>query len=82
MPNTVVFAQAQGFIQSVHHRKSTIFFFFFFLLPLLPLHRFVLTGGDTMHMARLWDTSMEKWAGAGGFSLEALSVKLLGECQL
>jgi hypothetical protein len=34
--------------------------------------------GDTMHMARLWDTSMEKRAGEGGFSLEALSVKLLG----
>lgn len=36
-------------------------------------------GGDTMHMARLWDSSMTKMAGEGGFSLEALSVKLLGE---
>lgn len=36
-------------------------------------------GGDTMHMARLWDTSMEKRAGEGGFSLEALSLKLLGQ---
>ncbi|CAN0360349.1 unnamed protein product, partial [Discosporangium mesarthrocarpum] len=34
--------------------------------------------GDTMHMARLWDSSMEKKAGEGGFSLEALSLKLLG----
>lgn len=38
-----------------------------------------MVGGDTMHMARLWDTSMEKRAGQGGFSLEALSLKLLGE---
>ncbi|CAM9543134.1 unnamed protein product [Scytosiphon promiscuus] len=38
-------------------------------------------GGDTMHMARLWDTSMEKAAGETGFSLEALSLKLLGEEQ-
>ncbi|CAM9700305.1 unnamed protein product, partial [Ectocarpus sp. 13 AM-2016] len=37
--------------------------------------------GDTMHMARLWDTSMEKYAGDTGFSLEALSLKLLGEGQ-
>lgn len=37
-----------------------------------------MVGGDTMHMARLWDTSMEKRAGEGGFSLEALSLKLLG----
>ncbi|CAM9668440.1 unnamed protein product, partial [Phaeothamnion confervicola] len=35
-------------------------------------------GGDTMHMARLWDSSMEKVNGEGGFSLDALSVKLLG----
>ena len=35
--------------------------------------------GDTMHMARLWDTSMEKISGDTGFSLEALTVKLLGE---
>lgn len=32
-----------------------------------------------MHMARLWDTSMEKWAAETGYSLEALSLKLLGE---
>ena len=32
-----------------------------------------------MHMARLWDTSMEKFSGEGGFSLGALSVKLLGK---
>lgn len=32
-----------------------------------------------MHMARLWDTSMDKIRGQGGFSLEALSLKLLGE---
>ncbi|CAM9132669.1 unnamed protein product [Ascophyllum nodosum] len=36
-------------------------------------------GGDTMHMARLWDTSMEKRFGEKGFSLEAISAKLLGE---
>ncbi|CAM9558280.1 unnamed protein product [Pylaiella littoralis] len=36
-------------------------------------------GGDTMHMARLWDTSMEKAAGSTGFSLEALSSTLLGD---
>jgi DNA polymerase-1 len=36
-------------------------------------------GGDTMHMARLWDTSMERSAGEGGFSLQALSSLLLGE---
>ena len=32
-----------------------------------------------MHMARLWDTSMEKRFGEKGFSLEAISAKLLGE---
>ncbi|CAM9468731.1 unnamed protein product [Chrysoparadoxa australica] len=36
-------------------------------------------GGDTMHMARLWDTSMDKMAGEGGFSLAALSSLLLSE---
>ncbi len=35
-------------------------------------------GGDTMHMARLWDTSLTKLSGEGGFSLQALSSLLLG----
>jgi DNA polymerase I-like protein with 3'-5' exonuclease and polymerase domains len=34
--------------------------------------------GDTMHMARLWDTSLSKTSNNGGFSLEALSQLLLG----
>ncbi len=34
--------------------------------------------GDTMHMARLWDTSLTKLSGEGGFSLAALSSLLLG----
>ena len=35
-------------------------------------------GGDTMHMARLQDSSRDKMAGAGGYSLEALTDALLG----
>ena len=34
--------------------------------------------GDTMHMARLWDSSREKRANGGGYSLEALTRDLLG----
>ena len=35
--------------------------------------------GDTMHMARLWDSSRDKSAGGGrGYGLEALSEDLLG----
>ena len=33
-------------------------------------------GGDTMHMARLWDSGRDK--GGGGYSLEALTDELLG----
>ena len=37
--------------------------------------------GDTMHMARLWDTSRDKAFGSGGegYSLESLSVELIGD---
>ena len=36
--------------------------------------------GDTMHMARLWDTSRDKATGGGGgegYSLESLSSELI-----
>eukprot|EP00808_Paulinella_micropora_P007425 g4781.t1 len=36
-------------------------------------------GGDTMHMARLWDAARSTFEGGGGYSLEALSADLLGE---
>ena len=32
-----------------------------------------------MHMARLWDTSRDKVAGGGGYTLEALSSELCGK---
>ena len=35
-------------------------------------------GGDTMHMARLWDTARSK-GGLGGYSLAALTSSLLGD---
>ena len=46
--------------------------------------------GDTMHMARLWDTSRDKVSGSvankssekKGYSLEALSADLLGEAEV
>jgi hypothetical protein len=34
-------------------------------------------GGDTMHMARLWDTARSKSKGMGGYSLAALTSSLL-----
>ena len=37
-------------------------------------------GGDTMHMARLWDTSRDKSTGRGtGYSLESLSADLIDD---
>lgn len=39
-------------------------------------------GGDTMHMARLWDSGRSKTTGGGtGYSLAALSADLVGESQ-
>lgn len=35
--------------------------------------------GDTMHMARVWDTSLDKMSGGEGYSLESLSVMLLND---
>lgn len=35
--------------------------------------------GDTMHMARVWDTSRDKLSGGGGYSLESLTESLLAE---
>lgn len=36
-------------------------------------------GGDTMHMARLWDSSRTMTKGGKGYSLEALSGKWVGD---
>ena len=36
-------------------------------------------GGDTMHMARLWDTSRSRMTGGGGYDLASLSNELCGE---
>mmetsp|Transcript_36196 Transcript_36196/g.34234 ORF Transcript_36196/g.34234 Transcript_36196/m.34234 type:complete len:946 (-) Transcript_36196:18-2855(-) len=35
--------------------------------------------GDTMHMARLWDTARDKISGGGGYKLEALTSELLDD---
>merc|ERR1711957_490283 len=35
-------------------------------------------GGDTMHMARLQDTSRAKWGAGTGYGLEALTADILG----